>query len=405
MIKNKNIILFSVGLFLAWKTLIKNKKKLVLTLFIISLGFISSIIVYGAIKDTTEKLQENFINTAFGDIVLEPNKYTKISNSNNILKKIESIPDVVGYASINKQSARLYDSKGKFIEKEIWIVDPLDFSKATLIENFLNEGDYLTKDGNHEIFMGCLNIESCSRFPETISNIDVFVGKEVKIDFGNNILESYNLVGNYKHHFSYVENVILISKNSYKLLYPEFDFDSSELIIIRLDNKEKIKQVTNELAYLGVNSKINTYKEKLALYIEVTDSFNVVGHLSFLIGVIISAISVYIILYINALHRKVQIGIMRAIGIKSAVIKLSYTIQGFIYGILGSILGIILTYLMIIFFKFYPLVTAVGDLVPTVTARVYVQVALAIIIASTLTGYIVSRNIIRLNIINSIRNV
>jgi putative ABC transport system permease protein len=402
---NQGAISFKIALFLAWKNVIKNKNKALLTILIISLGFISSIIVDGVLQDTGYKLEQDFIDTSFGDVILEPfEKNDKIKGVNNILKKIESIPYVEGASVLTKANGRLYDSRGGFIDTQILIVNPEDFEKASLIKSMLNEGDYLTENGKNNIFMGCLNLKSCSTFSDSTPNIDVDIGKIVLANFNNGVKANLTLIGSYKHSLATVENINIMSESTAKRLFSDYNEDTADAIIIRLQNRDLAQEAIQELAFLGIDARISDYKEKLAFYSQTVESFNIVGDLSFLIGVIVSAISVYIIIYINALNKKVQIGIMKAIGLKSIIISLSYAIQGLFYGILGSILGIGLTYLMILYFTLYPIQSSIGNLIPRVSISIFILVSIAIILSSTLTGYIASRRIIKKNILESISN-
>jgi len=399
------LISLKSAFFLAWKNISKNKSKVFLTIFIISLGFISSIIIYGVLIDIGNNLEQDYIDTSFGDIILEPFEHNaKIENTPNILDKINTLPDIEGAAAISKVSGRLYDKEDNYIDTQILIVNPADFEKASSISSFLYEGDYLGKRASNDIFMGCLNLKSCSKFADSMPSIDLDIGKETEAQFSSGERVNLTLVGNYRHSFALVESINVMSEDTAQRIFSDYDKTKADVIIIRVQNKEITQQVIRELAFLGVDAKISDWKEKLAFYTQTVDSFNTIGNLSFLIGVIISAISVYIIVYINALNKKVQIGIMRAIGVRSKIISLSYTLQGLIYGILGSILGILLTFLMRFYFILRPIHTSIGNLVPQVSTGTFVLVAIAIIIASTFTGYFASRRIIKRRILDSISN-
>jgi len=400
---NQNIVAFQVALFLAWKSIIKNKGKVFMTIFVISLGFISSIIVYGMLQDTGFKIEQNFIDTTFGDIILEPFGHSvKIENVPNVMAKINSLPDIEGAAAINILPGRLYDNGGNYISTQILVIKPSDFERASQISTFLYRGDYLTESEKQGIFMGCLNLKTCSEFADSMPSIDVEVGKKVNVVFGTGETAELELVGNYKHSFANVENINLMTEESAKAIFPNFDDTKADFIIIRTQNREIVPSVLKELSFLDINAKISDWKEKLAFYSQTVDSFNIVGNLSFLIGVAVSIISVYIIIYINALSKKVQIGIMRAIGIRAKIISLSYTLQGFFFGILGAVFGVILTYVMIGYFLINPIYSSIGNLVPKVTAGMLSIVAIAIITSSTLTGYLASRRIIKQNILKSL---
>lgn len=398
-------LFFYTSFFLAWKSIVRNKKKVFLTLLIVSLGFISSIIIYGVLKDTAYDLEQDFIDTYFGHIFLEPyDSHEQINNVQNIMDKIEILPEVVGVTSINRFPARLYDSKGNYIDKEIWAVDPEKYSKTSSVESLTFEGDYLEKGDKDKIFIGCLNLKSCSNFADSMPNIDASVGDKISIKLNTGETGEFYIKGNYKHNFDTVADITLITEESAEQISKNYDKNQADMILIRLSDRELTQEVIEEISFLGINAKIIGWEDKLSFYSGIIESFDVVGNLSFLIGVVISAISVYVILHINILNKKVQIGIMRAIGIRSKIISFSYTLQGFFYGVFGSVFGIIFTFMIIGYFKINPIASSIGELVPKVTSEIFMLVASAIIVASTLTGYFVSRKIVKLNIIESIAN-
>jgi putative ABC transport system permease protein len=156
------------------------------------------------------------------------------------------------------------------------------------------------------------------------------------------------------------------------------------------------------LARMNLNVEILTWKDKSSRFSSIVDSFGIIGNISFLIGMLISAISIYVILYINILNKKTQIGIIKAIGIKSKIVGLSYVFLSLFLGIIGSVFGIILTLLMIEYFKINPIQTGIGELVPRVTLSLFLIVSIAIISVSVISGYLVSRKITKQNIIEAI---
>lgn len=403
--KNNWRATLSVSSFLALRGISRDKRKVILTIFIISLGFISSIIIFGLLKDASAKLSEDYTDTYFGDIILEPfEQNAKIDHTQNIIDKLETLPDILGQASISKLSARMYDSRGKYIDKEIWVVNPDDFERAAVIASFVHEGDYLSKSDKGGFFTGCLNLESCSEFTAGFPYIDVDVGEPARFVFNTGESANLSLRGNYKHTFATVENIVLISEETAKNMLADYNSNHSDAIIIRLSNRDLADKVVRDISFLDINAKILTGKEKVEFYTKTVDSFNLIGNLSFLIGVVIAVISVYVLLYINALNKKTQIGIMRALGVNRKVITLSYTLQGFIYGVFGSILGIVLTFVMIAYFHSFPLITSIGRITPVAPTGIFFLLAITLIAASALTGYVVSNRIIKQKILESILN-
>jgi putative ABC transport system permease protein len=398
----KNEVL--TAFFIAKKNIIKNRKSLLFTVFIISLGFISSIIIYGVLESGAVVMQENFIETNLGHIVLEPYEIgEKINNVESTIKNIATLPHIVGVTKITKKSARLYDSKGNYIDNEIYIVDPQEFSKVSVIDNIIKQGSWLNKGEKDKIVWGCMNIKDCNAI-KAFDTLDLDVGKPIRVVSNGYPESNLKLAGIYDHKFIQVEFNSYINEETAKNIFPDYNSSSANQIILLLTDRDYTEKTLRELSLMNLDLKIVGWKEKSSKYSSIFGSFSIIGDLSFLIGVIISAISIYIVLYVNILNKKNQIGIIRAMGIRSRVISLSYIILSLFLGIVGSILGVSLTLLLIRYFYFNPLQTGIGDLVPNASPDIFAVVSISVILASVISGYIVSKKIIKSNIIESIYN-
>ena len=57
-----------------------------------------------------------------------------------------------------------------------------------------------------------------------------------------------------------------------------------------------------------------------------------------------ASITIFIIIFINALSRRRHIGILKGIGIERRVIEIAYVAQAAFYALTGSVLGALVTY-------------------------------------------------------------
>lgn len=398
----KNEIL--TAFFIAKKNIIKNKSILLFTVLIISLGFISSIIIYGVLKDVSYDLQENIIETNIGHVILEPyGNNDKIENVENIIKKIKTLPNILGIAKINKKAARIYDSNGDYVDTEVYIINPEDFSRVSVIDEIIKEGSWLNKGEKNKILMGCVNVEKCNEV-KALDTVDIGVGEKVITVFNSHPETELTLQGIYDHVYFEVEIISYINEDTAADIFDDYDSTMADQIVIRLPDRSCSDNLIEEISKIGINAKILTWEEKSSRLSSTVDSFAIIGNISFFIGLLISAISIYVILYINILNKKTQIGIIKAIGIKSRVIALSYVMLSFFLGVIGSAMGILLTLSMMGYFKFNPIKTGIGYLVPQVTMQVFLLVGFAIMFASIISGYIVSKKITKQNIIEAVFN-
>jgi putative ABC transport system permease protein len=121
------------------------------------------------------------------------------------------------------------------------------------------------------------------------------------------------------------------------------------------------------------------------------------------IGLIVAAIVMFIVIYINVVHKKRQIGILRAIGISRSVVYGSYLIQSFLFAILGIIIGgLLFGYGLMPYFKSHPIDLSIGQvslLIDPVNVR---NSVIGILLAAVLAGIIPVVNIVRQSIIKAI---
>jgi len=388
--------------FIAKKNIERNGKSLLLTVLIISLGFISSVIIYGVLNNVNYVLQENFIETNLGHISLEPYGYEdKIEGVDAIIKQVENLPNVLGVSSVFEKSARMVDQYGNYVDSQIYVVDSEDFSEVSLVDDMIIDGDWLSEGKSGEIVLGCVSLRDCNE-NEAYNRIDIEVGESFDFIVGNGRVFPLVLKGIYNHQYIEAGLISYIDKKTAEIVFDDYDSQKVDKIIIRIPDREFSDQVVEDLIELNLNVEILDWEEKSSRYSSMVDSFGVIGDISFLLGIIISSISIYIILYINILNKRTQIGIIKAIGVRSEVIGLSYVFLSFFLGILGSIFGVFLTLSMIEMFKVNPIHTGLGDMIPEVSSLVLLIVAGVVVLASIISGFVVSRKISKENIIEAI---
>ena len=87
-----------------------------------------------------------------------------------------------------------------------------------------------------------------------------------------------------------------------------------------------------------------TTKVSRSLLLILKNTFNILGTFIGSIGIVVASITIFIIVFINALSRRQQIGILKGIGIERNAIQIAYVIQAAFYALVGSLLGALITY-------------------------------------------------------------
>ena len=121
------------------------------------------------------------------------------------------------------------------------------------------------------------------------------------------------------------------------------------------------------------------------------------------VGLVVSSITIFIVIFINAITRKKFIGILKGIGINGKVIEISYMFQSIFYAVCGSLIGLVLLYgILQPFIAAHPIDFPFSDgiLVAPLGGTLF-RISL-LIISTLIAGYIPARMIVRRNTLDSI---
>jgi ABC-type antimicrobial peptide transport system permease subunit len=151
-------------------------------------------------------------------------------------------------------------------------------------------------------------------------------------------------------------------------------------------------------------AKIQTYDEAKPKFItDIKNTFNILGSFIGSIGIVVASITIFIIIFINALSRRQQIGILKGIGIDRSAIEVAYVFQAAIYALAGSALGALFTYGFLVgYFEENPIKFPFSDgiLVAPVDETIVRFVILFVI--TLVAGLLPAWMIVRQNTLNSI---
>ena len=121
------------------------------------------------------------------------------------------------------------------------------------------------------------------------------------------------------------------------------------------------------------------------------------------IGIVVASITIFIVIFINAVTRKKYIGILKGIGVAPMAIQISYLLQSLFYAASGSILGTAILYgLLVPFFNAHPVNFPFSDgILVADPLGTFVRVVILLVV-TLIAGYIPARTIIKKNTLDSI---
>ncbi len=406
-----------LALFLAYKSIIKgNRWALFLIILVMSLSFANLILTPSILSGVTNTLDEQQVNTLFANIVINPEEDGYyLDHVEQIEKKIAQFAGIVGVsAHLNSSAVIDYQwrersspsDKGKSGNWSVIGIDPSQEVNVTTIHEHIIEGEYLDADDRDMIVLG-IEITGGDRAqtPSFLTLEGVRVGDKVRLNYANGVQREYQVKGIFQaREMTQADRLAFVTrKEMASVLGRQIFNDRASQILVSIEKEGDESRLIEELKTIGINGEIRSWREYGGAVGGIVSSFDVIASLISGIGLVVAAIVMFIVIYINVINKKRQIGILRAIGIKRDVIIYSYLAQSLFYALLGVVLGgIIYGYVIQPYFNLHPLDLPIG-LVSLAIKRETIQNAIfGIILAAAFAGFIPVLSIIRQSIIKAI---
>jgi putative ABC transport system permease protein len=179
--------------------------------------------------------------------------------------------------------------------------------------------------------------------------------------------------------------------------------DRASRMLVTISDDCTEDQVIQSIRSLGIAGGIRSWRAYGSAMGGVLSSFAVVAGLISGIGLVVAGIVMFIVIYINVIHSRRHIGILRAIGIKRDVIIGSYLVQALFYAAMGVLLGgLAFRFGIQAYFNYHPLDLSIGQVSLTLQPGIVESAVLGLVAAAVLAGLVPVFNITRQGIIRAI---
>ena len=233
----------------------------------------------------------------------------------------------------------------------------------------------------------------------------VQVCDEVRLTYPNGIQREYTVKGIFQaQEMTQADRLAFVTrKEMASVLGRQVFADRVSQILVRIEEAGTESQLVKEIESLGIDAEVRNWREYGGAIGGIVSSFNVIASLINSIGLVVAGIVMFIVIYINVINKKRQIGILRAIGIKRNVIVGSYLTQALFYAILGIIFGgLIFGYGIRPYFDLHPLHLPIGQVSLAIRTITIQYAVLGLLVAAVLAGFIPVLGITRQGIIQAI---
>jgi putative ABC transport system permease protein len=409
-----------LSFFLAFKSMLKgNRWALALIVAVMAFSFVNLNFTTSIISGVMSTMDNQMIDTVFSNLVISPrqDKYY-IDHVDELQSRISQVSGVTntcshlisgGFIEYGWKEKALPWDKVKSGNWNIMGIDPEQEARVTTIGHNMMQGTYLDEDDNNDIILGVeiaggANAQSSGFL--TLGGIQV--GDKVRITYDNGVMREYNVKGIFRareamqaDHLAFVTRKEMVSVLGRSQFY-----NRASEVLVKADRPGLEDALSAELKSMGVDGEIRSWKEYGAAYRSIISAFEIIGTIIGSTGLFVAAIVMFIVIYINVLSKKRQIGILRAIGIPRDAVLGSYLVQALSYAVFGIVIGWLLIRLVIQpILIVHPIELPFGNLSLHVDSVRIMGSAIALGAASVLAGLIPSWAVMRESIIKTIWGV
>jgi putative ABC transport system permease protein len=392
-----------------------NKWTTLLIISVMVLTFLNLVVVSGILVGLIQgsiEAQRNYYTSDF--IITKLDKKEYIEKSNEIIDTLKSMPEVDYYSAryVEGGSAEVnYKEKARDTDEEktgvnFSGIDPVAEDRLTNMSKFIIEGSFLEPDDYDQILIGSFFVKKYTpvEAPGFTALTNIYPGAKVRITV-KDVTREVTVKGILKSKVDDVSAKIFMVDKQLRTLIGREDQNVDE-ISVKLKEGIDPKVVKEVLTKIGYNkyAKLQTFEDAQPKFLkDIVATFALLGNAIGSIGLAVASITIFIVIFINAITRRKYIGIMKGIGIDGKVIEMSYIFQSVFYALCGSGIGLVIVYgLLVPFFDAHPINFPFSDgiLVATFSGTM-IRVGL-LMIATLLAGYIPARLIVRKNTLDAI---
>jgi len=412
------------GFFLAVRQIKRSGKgTTALIIFIMVLTFLNLVVVSGLLVGLITGSFKQFREGYSGEVLITPEAGRDyIENSPALISFLENHPKVENIApryGMNVQVlGTLIDLPAKNerpnrIGTRLVGIDLEREEAVTGFSRFVTYGENLKEGEEGYILIGANILKKYSSFAD--ANIpgldlleDVEVGDRVRASFtraeGDIVSKDFIVKGILKSKVDEVSTRMFVTDRELKKLLA-VNQEQFQAISVRTDYAYAPTLVRETKEFMnGYEARIQTTDEAIPSFLrDIETTFGILGNALSSIALVVASITVFIVIFINAVTKRKFIGIMKGIGISPSAIQFSYVFQAIFYGAIGSVIGLLLTFgVLKPYFDANPIDFPFSDgiLVATIEGAL---IRIAILLTVTLiAGYVPAKLIIRKNTLDSI---
>lgn len=342
-----------VGRFLAVRELKRNNPwSTALIIFVMSLTFLNMILMGGVLIGLAEGMMNSFKTYYSSDIIIKPAPNNPSITETNLLNNVISSLPTYRAASNRYTTTVTLENKDRIKVKVTEIgervgatlvgINPEEEDLVTGLSQKIIAGSFLGDYDINGVILGKSLLSEYSKGSSTEPRLNnITIGSRLNLIIGNSssevvvrgILDSGNTT---------VDGRIFALETTMRSWLGNQSMNANEVSVLLQPNSSSIDAKNYILSNYAfpLDVRVETAEEALPKAIsDMKKTFSMLGNIVGLISLVVGSITIFIVIFVNAITRRKYIGILKGIGISVRAIEISYILQSLFYALSGIVLA------------------------------------------------------------------
>ncbi len=406
-----------VGFFLALRDIKRaNIWTTTLIIFVMTLTFLNLIVIRGILVGLTQGSVAAYRDRYTGTVFLRPldqkqfieDSHLPVGILNNIavVQAVSQRYTGAGTIEADYRKVVVRDEEKDKASAVVVGIDPEAEEKVTGLSTKLIAGSYLQRSMKDSVLVGSslLSTYSAAQGVGTSTLKNANIGSVIRLTVNNSVRE-VTIVGVVKAKVQTIDSRVFMLDSDLRPMLGRDDFNVNE-IAVKTRSSDDDLVVKSVLLGNGVDAlaTVETWAEAQPQFIrDISATFSLLGDVIGSIGLAVASITIFIVIFVNAITRRKFIGILKGIGIEGLAIEFSYMFQSLFYAASGSAAGLAIVYGLIVpYFSGNPIDFPFSDgIFVADIGSVSVRVVI-LMIATIIAGFVPARLVVKQRTLDAI---
>lgn len=416
----KYLTILRVGAFLVVRDVKRSSKwTTILIVAVMVLTFLNLIVVSGILIGLIEGSVEANRGQYSGDLLIStPTKKKYVERSSEIISILEKNPNILAITPRYIESGRVeanYKTRTKTTELVdmsgglVTGINPEKEDAVTNLSDFVVEGSYLDESDYDRVLIGANMLFKYTPIDtpalQTLKNVGI--GTRVRLVVGG-VTREVTIKGIIRSKVGETDQRIFMLDSQLRGMIGRSDYNVDEIAVKMKPSVplEEIDTFARQLTSLGYGdvARIQTWEQAQPKFLtDIKTTFALLGNMIGSIGLVVASITIFIVIFVNAITRRRYIGILKGVGVHALSIEFSYMIQALFYAGCGMAIGSVIVFgILKPYIGANPIDFPFSDGILVATASGTATRAGILMVATMIAGYIPARLVVKQNTLDAI---